>query len=366
MAKTNLPTSVAQFAAGNEDLYMGMRDYYFHFASKNESVNYGSFDDTVSLAEKEDKMNTALFAEIERLSGVAYDGSIDMRAWASNPQVKWAANQTVKALIQAVIPDVIVRSIGLYTEMSNVDWGETKTFTIEPNELFTVSTGANAQRTTFRQKQFKRDVTLEPVNHDITVYVSLYRVLCGLESLAEFVRKAIISIERDMTKDAYNALVALVEGASFPAALKKAGYTQDNLIDLCQIVSAYNGGAKPVIVGTVKGLSKILPDVSSGYRINTDSTNMSIQLIRDFFGFDCLVLPQVATGKNYGLLLNDKKIYVMSTTTDKIVKGVFEGVDLNNTNDFYANADLTSNSTFNSRWIFEAVTNACMGVITLP
>lgn len=360
-----LPMNVIQFAGQNTKTYEQMKDYFFHFMSETQKKTLGVYDTTVSLQEKEAKMNEQLFAEIRRISGQAMDDTLSIQAWAQNPLVKWATAQTVDMMIESVLPETIINSIGLYTDMVTVGYGETATFEVKPNDLFTVSAGANAQRTTFRQKQFNKSITLVPVNHDITVYASLYRVLCGKESLAEFVRKAIISIETQMTKEAYGALQALIAGASFPAQLKQTGFTMDKLINLCQIVTAYNGGSKAVIVGTTRALTHVLPDSAAGYRLTTPADGANIQLIKNVYDYDLLVLPQVATGVNYGMALDDNRIYIMSPSTDKIVKGVMEGATTTNSNDYYENADLTSNATFNKRYAFEAITDATIAVIDI-
>ena len=361
---TRLPMSVVKFAGENNlDAYEGMRDYFFHFMSERHNKNIGAYDSTVSFAEKEEKMNKALFSEIKRVSGQSLDETISLRAWAQNPMVKWATNAVVDSMIDAVLPETIIASIGVYTDVDSVGYGETKQYDIEPNSLFTVSEGSNAQRRTFRQKQFKTSKTLVPVNHSITVSTSLYKVLCGKESLAEYVRKAIISLQTEMTKDAYGALVTLIEGGTFPTQLKQTGYTQDKLLGLCEVVTAYNEGNRATIVGTSQALAKILPDQAAGYRITTPADGIGIQLIKNFMDYDILVLPQVATGKDYGLALSNKEVYIMSTGSDSIIKGAMEGTTTANTNDVYANADLTQNTTMNKRWVFEAVTNATMGVL---
>ena len=193
--------------------------------------------------------------------------------------------------------------------------------------MFTVSQSGNSQRTSFVHKQFSTTKSLVAINHVITVQVALYKVLAGKESLADFVRKAVISIETEMTKDAYNAFNAGLTAATVPTALNITGYTQDALLTLCQTVQAYNQGAKPVIVGTTKALSKILPNSANGYRIVTNSETMGIQLIRNFFEYDILVLPQVATWNynDFDLALDDDTVYVVSPTSEKLVKGVIEG-----------------------------------------
>ncbi len=324
MTMTKMPLNVVQFANNDPNrlsIYEGMRDLYFHALSEDEGRNYGNYDKSVSLAEKDEKLSKHIFSEIETLSKTPM-GDMNLMVWATNPSVKWAVDATRNAIIEAIIPDAIIRSIGIYTDIENVEFGQTATFDIKPNSLMSTSKSGNSQRTAWVQKQFDTSVTLTPVNHDITVQASFYKVLAGKESLADFMRKAVVSIERDMSKDAYAALTGLLSSATFPTALKKTGYTAANLLNLCQTVTAYNQGNKAVIVGTTQALSTVFPSSSDGYRVVTDANNMSIQLIKNFYDYDTLVLPQVASGSSdFGLTLNDNQIYVISPSSDKIVKG---------------------------------------------
>lgn len=362
--------SIVKFANGNDTTLKfaeRFRDYYFHFMSEVAKKNLGTFDSSVSLQAKEDRINKDFMTEVQRFANFQIPENLEPAHIVTHPTIGWAAFAIVDMLIQAVLPETIVNSIGTYTDIRNIGWGDSAQFEIKPRALMTISTAGHGQRTTFRQKEFSSNKTLLPVNHDITVYASLYKVLAGKETLADYVRKAILSMDTEMTRDAYSAFHAGLNGADYPSALVKTGYTQDTLLNLCQVVTAYNQGDKAVIVGTTAALSKVLPDNAAGYRIVTNSEAIGIQLIRNFFEYDVLMLPQVATAnyQDYGLLLNDKEIYIISPSTDKLVKGVVEGVTLNNSNNYYDNANLTSNSTINKSWAFEFVSNATAGLLKL-
>ena len=318
--------SLVTFAGGNEkalDTYKGMRDYYFHYMSAVEGKQgYGDFDASVSLDEKEEKMHNALLAEVERVGGCPR-GNMPFEAWSMSPQVKWATFAVVGAMIDAVLPDTIIKSIGIYTDIHTVGFGETLEFEVQPNSIFTVSESAEANRKGFNKKQFAINETLRAVNHQITVQTQLYKVLSGKENLARFVRKAVISVETKMNLEAYNTLAGLVANASFPAALKVTGYSADDAITLAQTVEAYNNGSKVSFIGTKKAIYQMLPDASKGYRMITDASNPQINIVRGVFDWDIIELPQVATGINYGLALADDKVYVMSTGAEKVIKGKF-------------------------------------------
>ena len=259
MANTKLPMHVLQFAGENNTVYDSFRDYFLTYMGEVEGKDWGSYDKTLTFAEKDAQMHKKLMSEINRVSGQTISEGMTVEQFSTNPMVKWATFAVTNMMIDAIIPDTIIKSIGIYTDIKTVGMGGVAQFDIKPNSLYTVSEGSNARRTTFKTKDFKTSKSLVPVNHTITVEVSLYKVLAGEESLAEYVRKAVISMEQEMSVDAYDALTSLVTSANFPSALKKTGFSVANVLDVCQTVSAYNR-SKAVIMGTTKALSNVLPD----------------------------------------------------------------------------------------------------------
>ena len=324
MAK--LPMNVVNFAAQTDAdsklVYELFQDYFCHYMDETQKRNIGAYDASVTLSEKERKMHKQLLSEVQKLANVEINED-NVKRMSKNPMVTWATFAVVEAMIDAILPLTLINSIGTYTEMRNIGFGDSASFEIAPRSLMTVSQGANAQRTSFVQKQFKTTKTLMATNHVITTQVSMYKVLCGLESLAEFVRKAVVSIETEMTKDAYGAMRAGLTALTMPANLKVTGYTQADLLKICERVTAYNGGAKAVIIGTASAVANILPNGADGWRIVTDGDNMGIKLIKNFFDYDIMVLPQVATGdySTFDMALDDTELYIVSPSSDKLVKG---------------------------------------------
>lgn len=210
--------------------------------------------------------------------------------------------------------------------MRTVSYGDVVKHKVRPRQLFTVSKGGHGERTSFRQKQYEGDMVMAPVEHIITVYVDFYSVLCGKEDIAEFVRLAVLSIQREMEIDATNALTTGLSAANYPAAFKKSGaFDANTLIELVETVQAYNYGVKPVVLGTMTALSHVTPDASLGFRGQWDASNGNIQLIKNFYNADLMVLPQYAKGMNPndGLALPNNVLYVISPGMDKLVKGKY-------------------------------------------
>lgn len=358
-----LPQNVVQFASQTRTdlrLYDKFKDYFCHYMSEVHNQKIGPYESGKSFMEKEAQMNKVLLSEIQRISQVQITDDLSLAMLSTNPMFQWASMAIVSSMIDTILPLTIIDSIGLYTEMKQVDFGNSWDIDIAPRSLFSVSEAGNGQRQTWVQTQYKTTHSLVAKNHQVTVGVDLYRVLAGLESLAEFTRKAVISAQTLMTTDAYGTFREGLQAATVPNELKVVGYSQSELLRLCQTVTAYNQGAKAVIVGTAGALQHVLPDVAAGNRIVSDVNNISIQLIRTFIDYDILVLPQVATGdfSDYSLALHDDEIYIIAPSSDKIVKGVIEGQTLTNVDGTYANANLTQNATLNMRWNFGVHTNA--------
>jgi len=369
-----IPNEVLSFAQTEEGLapYKMFKDYWNHYQSLNgkkglefQTVNEDGV--AITFEQKEEQMNQALKQEILRISGANYSPSISFESFSMNPNVQWATFAVVGAMIDMILPDALIDSIGLYTEIRTIGFGDSASFDVKPRDLFVVSKAGRAMRSAEVRKQFSGQVNILPENHEITVEVALYKVLAGKESLAEFVAKAIRSIEVEMTREVFstfNTAMGALDNAGTDA-LRYAGYTQSVLVALAQKVSAWNGGAQPVVVGTQLALQNVLP-ADSGYRYALESDYVRMGYIRTAFGYDVMALPQVADPRTeFSLALDDTKIYILTPSTNKLVKLVLEGSTLSNVTGMYDKANLAQQATMMKAWGSGIATNSLAGVIEL-
>lgn len=365
-------TNVICFSDNKETVDRLFKDYMFHYLSEVEGKDGFSFDASKTLDEKEKAMNKLILAEINKMAGgnFTFSGglSISDEMMVNNPTFKWASFAIVSSLIDMIMPDVLNRTIGMYTESRYIGYGDSAAFTVESNDLFYVSKAGRDQRTVEMQKEFASQVTVLPENRAITVHANLYRTLCGLDSIANFVRKAIISFEVHIANEVYQLFDnAMSELPTTPAggALHVTGWDVEDAIRLAQTVTAFNGGAPAVFVGTKLALRHILP-ADANYRYMLDSEYVKLGYIRNFMGFDVIALDQIANWENpYSLGLNDNQIYVISPTTGKPIKLVYEGASRTNTVPFYDSADLREAVTINQSYGIGIATAATSGLITL-
>lgn len=367
-----LPAKVLEFANGKTELYELFADYWNHYRSLNDKsgkkYEYDTVDSDgklITFAQKEDALNALIRKEIYRKANVTNPEDFPVEQWASHPTLNWVAFALINSLIDAVLPDTIIDSLGVYTDVRTIGYGDTAVFDVESRDLFTVAKVGRGVREGEIKKQYRGQVTLNPEPRILSVGVSLYRVLAGKESLAYFVTKAIRSLETEMAADTYATFAAAMD--ALPTAspvLKVVGYTQESLIGLGQLVQAANGGNKPMIVGTQLALAKILPS-NSNFRFMLDSEYVKMGYVRDFMGFETLMLPQVLDWSNYTTKLADNRLWVVSPSAQKLVKLVIEGSTLSYQSGTFDHATLTQNSTLYKSWVSGVASSAIAGVVTL-
>ena len=274
-----------------------------------------------------------------------------------------ASFAVVDATVNAILPQVLTPAFGLFTDFRFVSLGDVVKFKIMPNQFFTVSKGGTGERTIHRQKDFAQDIIVAPVEHVVTVYTDMYRVLAGKEDIADFVARVVLAIEQAMYGDALNALMTGLTNLPSGTYNYSGAFDMKTLVKMAENVQVYNAGARPIIAGSATALMNVLPDSTLGYRGNYDANGGSIELIKNVYGYDVIKMDNAAA-QGGGLVLPDNKIFVVSPAQDKLVKGVVSNA-LTNSNQFYDNADLTSDYTTRKMWEFTYASASKAGVYTV-
>ena len=368
---TRIPNNVLAFAQDEIDVYKDFRDYYNHYKTENRLLPLGktvSFDNTIDFEEKEGLMHKALLAEIQRVSGIssAVFNEVKPEQIATNPNFKWAVFAVISYIIDMVLPDSLIDSIGLFTDIRFGGFGDSFDFEVEPRDIFSSTVAGRGKRRSEIQKQYNGQVTIKPIEHDITVGVNLYKVLCGKESLAKFVMKAAKGMETDITYNAYDAFNTAMNALDNTGddALRISGYTQATAIDLAQKIEGWNT-QNAMFVGTKLALANILPS-NTNYRYDIESAFVKNGYIKDFNGFSTMELRQKADYKTeFKLKLTNESIYIISPSSQKLLKLVIEGSTISIPDTVYANADLQQAVTLKRMYNTGIATNALAGIIEL-
>ncbi len=364
MAK--LPMNILNFARNDEEIIKGYENFreYFSAYKNNKTSNEAG----VSFADMDKTMLNFFKDEVSRLSGKDINQYSDVAQYVQFSDVVTAAFSVVGALTDLILPDALIKDTGMIADVKSGAWGDTMKIDIKPRDLFVVSKGQRGKRTFDITRQYKGTKTIMPEPRHITVGISLYEILIGKYSLAEFASKAVQSLEVNMKYeifDAFEAAMASLSNVAGDGQLRITGFSEDTAIGLAQKVQAWNGGAKAIFLGTKLAISRILP-TSTNSRILLGDEYVKIGYLRDFFGFSVVELEQVADYKTeFAVKLDDKKVYILCPGTDKIVKVFLEGSTLSHAADNYANANLINEATFIKSYGVGVITSAIAGVIEL-
>lgn len=371
-----IPSQILTFAGGEANLgvYKMFADYWNHYNAlngvkvdyqKTTTVDGKTYE--MSFGEKEEKLNFAIKKEILRKAGISNINDFPLETWSGHPTLRWASFAVISALIDMILPDTLVRSIGMYADIKNIGWGDSAAFDVKPRDLFIVSKSGRARRTTELHKQFEGQVTVIPELRELSVSVSLYRVLAGKESLSDFVAKVIRSMESQVSVDTYNTMATAMATIDNTAStgLRVAGWSQSEFVRLSQTVRAWNGGSEPIAIGTQAALASVLP-ADANYRYDFESDYVKVGHLKEFQMTRIMMLEQVADWATpFGLRLDDTKIWIVSPSVNKLVKVVLEGSVLTNVDGVYANANLTQNASIMKSWGTAVATNAVAAQINL-
>lgn len=340
-----LNQEIVTFAAGNTDCYVAFQDYFCNKA--------------VQTSENHEKLNKAFFAEVNAKSGVNV-GGLSTEALLSHPSYRWSFMSVVDATVNAILPNILTDTIGLIADLRFVSLGDIVKFKIMPNQFFTVSKGGTGERTIHRQKDFAADVVISPVEHIVTVYVDMYRVMAGKEDIVDFIRRVVLAIEQSMYADILDALTTGLAAIPQGTYNVTGAFDMGKLVKMAETVEVYNAGSRPMIVGSATALMKVLPDSTLGYRGNFDANGGSIELIKDVYGYDVMRLKNAAS-KAGGLVLPDDTVFVVSPAVDKLVKVAVSNA-LTNSNQFYDAADISQNYTMRKNWAATYASAAKAGI----
>lgn len=365
----NLMTFAKIKDKANKNVYEKFTDYFNHYMDEVQKQKIGSYDASLSLLVKEASVHEFMLNEIIAQSGLTLeDTKFNNKTWASHPVLTWATYAVIGSMIDAVLPDVLIADIGIYTEFKSGDFGDSFSFDVEPRDLFYITKSGRNKRHQELQEHNNGQVTVVPVEHDVTVSVSLYRVLSGKENLANFVAKAIRAVESEMTLDAYSAFTtAAATLSAYTNSLYFSGYTQTALVTGGQTVSAFNGGARAIWMGTQLALQNILP-TDANYRYELTSKYATMGYVQMSGGYDLLEMKQKADWNNateFQLALDDTKLFCISPGTNKLIKMCREGSTWAIYDQAYANADLRQATTFKMAWGVGTVWSPVIAVINL-
>lgn len=353
-----LTKEVMNFTQGNEErqaFYAQTSNYMKHYLA-------GTAEDKFH-----EDMKACFAKEIALISGVDPSVVPDLAVYANFRGVQEAAFAVISLITQPLVINAAFKAFSPIAEFKNGAFGDSFSFELTPRDLFVVTKGGRSQRSYDIQRQYSGTKTIIPEFNTISVGVSLYEILSRKTSLAEFVAKAAQSLNAQLSYDIYDTFSTAMNAlaSSGDASLQATGYTQDTAIKLAQKVQAWSS-AQPIFLGTKLALSKILP-ASTNYRFDLGDDYMRLGHVRDFFGYSCVELEQIADYRTeFKTKIKDDEIYIIAPSgADKIIKVCTEGSALSDVGGAYDTANLMTTANLRMSWGVGAITGSLGGMIKL-
>jgi hypothetical protein len=345
----------------NELLVPAWKDYVANYRAVNFAKK-NRYDVSKSLDEKQAMIDKYIESETLKCANMDENNLVATGAKVTNPVYQWAKFAVVNKLIDMVIPDIVRDDFMSIANVTNIGYGDSADFEIKSGDLFTVTKNGNSRRHVDAQRQFTGSKTLVPENHTITVEYDLYRMLAGKDSPAEYAMKVILSMESEIAVDIMSCITASY--ATLTSNWKEASFSESSFKKLAQRVSAANGGARAVAIGTDVAVGTLLP--SNDYlKMELGEEYNKVGFLPIFQGVPVIGIAQKIDwdSADYDFALDDKYVYILSPQTQKLVQIVFEGDSLSINEGLTDGANLTIKNSLHKRWKVGLITNAHYGIV---
>lgn len=357
-----------------------MLKFYDYHKTSEDFDNIVELVKEVSDASYEGKSDTAKNALINEaivkycVTATPYEAAFATKGMElfKNPQV--TADKVVRSRFNAVIAEIInavpmaavsPKYESWIAEFSQIGLGDTARFLLDSNELFFVEELAQGVNRGTVQPLYNDEVTVNPIQVDITTGVKWYEVATGKMDWGKFAMKVARSYDAYIFNVIYRTMTAAVASLGSYTA---AGITNSNWTTIKSRVATANGGAEVYAIGTLAALSNVYPSVVGlQYGLGEEIAKngyLNIYLNTPLIPVDQAMLPGTINNAAT-LVLNDSVIYFIAAGASKPVKVVFGGDAYVLETDGYSAADTEYKLSVKMHIGCKAIIGPKVGAITL-
>lgn len=263
--------------------------------------------------------------------------------------------QGLFALIEEILDKTVIEGLqeddffNAFVDFKNVAEGDENIFIVEDSNLFVVDETADGTQGTRRQRLGgSSEVAIPTSFKTVRIYEELNRVLAGRVDFNHFIDVVAESFRQKILNDIYTlwsgATATDLGGvAYFPTA---GTYSEDALLDVIAHVEAAAGGKTATIVGTKKACRLLKEGIQSD-GAKDELHNMGYY--GKFNGTPVVAMPQRHQVGSTNFVFSDKVLTVVAGD-DKPIKFVYEGKPLVLMGDPMANADLTQEYFYGTKY----------------
>lgn len=321
-----------------------MRKYFNYRRSNDEAFN-SLVDATLELARAKyegkqvsdySEKNAMLIESMGRkmVEGTRYEADFESEGMKvferpmvrNNSLVRENFNAVIAQITNAIVPEVVNDTFSRFlSEVHQVGFGETARFIIESNDLFKVNAKAEGVRKGVDQPVFDDEITLNARPCTIDAAIDWYPMIAKILDFGSFALRIAKSFSAYIFLKAIKGMT--VATSEFGAAYSTNGVTPQLWGTLRERVSAANGGANVIAVGTAVALSSV--SLQGNFQVEIGEEMNKVGYLDQYLGVPLVAVNNVlvpgTTNTTATLALDDKKIYMIPVAGTRPVKILFEG-----------------------------------------
>lgn len=207
-----------------------------------------------------------------------------------------------------------------FVETIQLEWGDTRVFTLEENRLFDVAVVTNGNGDIRRDRLDVGEFTVKTQTMAVGIYEEFHRLLAGRVDWTKLVDNVARSYNNKIKVEIYNALYNSFDKLS--ATYGQSGsFTEAKLRDLIAHVEA-STGMEAVIMGTKQALGKI---TNATMAESLKENKAKLGYIGHFEGTGMIEFKQAHKPGTHEFAIDNNFLIVTPKTPDKMVKLVLEG-----------------------------------------
>jgi hypothetical protein len=258
--------------------------------------------------------NEVLRQELIELNGGS--DKITPKSFRANPQLFAILEEALDTLVVSGLQE----QFDDFVETIELDWGDTRVFTVEDNRLFDVALVSDGNLDIRRERIDKGSISVRTKTYAVGIYEELHRLLAGKVDWVSLIDRVSASYNNKIKTEVYNAIYNSYDQLN-PVFQSTGTFTEAELTDLIQHVEA-STGAEAMVLGTKSALARITTAEVSDSMIEARN---SMGYLGMFRGTPMVEIRQAHTPNSYDWAIDNNFLIVAPQMENRFVKVILEG-----------------------------------------
>jgi hypothetical protein len=258
-------------------------------------------------------------SEVLRQELIELNGGSDKitpKSFRNNPQLFEVLEEALDVLVVSGLQE----QFDDFVETIELDWGDTRVFTVDENRIFDVALVSDGNLDIRRERIDKGSVSVRTKTYAIGIYEELHRLMAGKVDWPSLVERVGASYNNKIKTEIYNSIYNSFPQLN-PVFQYSGGFLPEELIDMVSHVEA-STGAEAMILGTKSALSRITTAELSDSMIEQRNR---VGYLGMFNGTPMVEIRQAHRPNSYDWAIDNNFLIVAPMLENRFVKLILEG-----------------------------------------